>query len=205
MSIYKLLYNKEPADFEEVRTGILSYFDTSTALDKEVVSMTLGKSFEKVSGETLVSASTKLLNILKGKDKPDERDSLLFKELLGVDDLLEQHFKKQQPLLRSKIARSMGLQDDVRNIISASTFTKPVKNFFTTGDLTSTPEQTNPVKIVADWRSTTPMGTGGITSGHQITLETRDVQPTHLGFLDPLATPESGKVGVIESTFSDEA
>ena len=40
------------------------------------------------------------------------------------------------------------------------------------------------------------MGTGGITSGHQITLETRDVQPTHLGFLDPLATPESGKVGV---------
>ena len=40
------------------------------------------------------------------------------------------------------------------------------------------------------------MGTGGITSPHQITLETRDVQPTHLGFLDPLATPESGRVGV---------
>lgn len=40
------------------------------------------------------------------------------------------------------------------------------------------------------------MGTGGITGHHQITLETRDVQPTHLGFLDPLATPESGRVGV---------
>ena len=53
------------------------------------------------------------------------------------------------------------------------------------------------------------MGTGGITSPHQITLETRDVQPTHLGFLDPLATPESGRVGVTvglasETTKSDK-
>ena len=40
------------------------------------------------------------------------------------------------------------------------------------------------------------MGQGGITQRHAVTLETRDVQPTHLGFLDPLATPESGNVGV---------
>ena len=40
------------------------------------------------------------------------------------------------------------------------------------------------------------MGEGGITQRHAVTLETRDVQPTHLGFLDPLATPESGNVGV---------
>ena len=195
-SIYKILYGKEPANFDEVISGINYYFDSNTEVDNQVTLTTLGKSFSKIDGETLLLASTKLLNILKEKDVPDERDSLVFKELLGVDDLLSQHFKKQQPLLKSKITRTMGLQDDVRNIISASTFTKPIKNFFTTGDLTSTPEQTNPVKIVADWRSTTPMGTGGITSGHQITLETRDVQPTHLGFLDPLATPESGKVGV---------
>ncbi len=195
-SIYKILYGKDPANFDEVISGIKYYFDSNTEVDGQVTLTTLGKSFNKINGETILLASKKLLDILKEKEVPDERDSLVFKELLGVDDLLTQHFKKQQPLLKSKITRTMGLQDDVRNIISASTFTKPIKTFFTTGDLTSTPEQTNPVKIVADWRSTTPMGTGGITSGHQITLETRDVQPTHLGFLDPLATPESGKVGV---------
>jgi DNA-directed RNA polymerase beta subunit len=40
------------------------------------------------------------------------------------------------------------------------------------------------------------MGPGGIQTDHAITLDTRDVQPSHIGVLDPLATPESGKTGV---------
>jgi DNA-directed RNA polymerase beta subunit len=149
-SIYKILYGKDPANFDEVISGIRFYFDSNTEVNEEVTLHTLGKSFSKINGETILLASSKLLNILRQKDVPDERDSLLFKDLLGVDDLLSQHFKKQQPLLKAKIARTMTLQDDVRNVISASTFTKPIKNFFTTGDMTSTPEQTNPVKIIAD-------------------------------------------------------
>ena len=194
-SIYKILYGKDSTNPDEIIKGIVEYFNT-TEVDKNTTKVTLGKSFEKVTPSLLITSSTKLLSILKGEEEPDERDSLIYKDLLGVEDLLTQHFKKQQPLLKSKIARSMNLNDDVRSIISAATFTKPIKNFFTTGDLTNTPEQTNPVKIISDWRQTTPMGTGGISSPHQITLETRDVQPTHLGFLDPLATPESGRVGV---------
>jgi len=34
------------------------------------------------------------------------------------------------------------------------------------------------------------MGTGGIQSRHSITMESRNLQPTHLGYLDSLATPE---------------
>lgn len=40
------------------------------------------------------------------------------------------------------------------------------------------------------------MGPGGIQTSHAITLDTRDMQPSHLGILDPLATPEGGRVGV---------
>lgn len=195
MSIYKILFRKEPKDFAEAVSGIQYYFST-TELSPETTKITLGGSYDRVTAEVLLKASQKLLGISKGNQKPDERDSLLFKDLLGVDDLLVQHFKKQQPLLKSKLARGLLLKDNVRDIVSAATFTKPIKTFFTTGDLTSTPEQTNPLKIVSDWRATTAMGEGGITQRHAVTLETRDVQPTHLGFLDPLATPESGNVGV---------
>lgn len=149
-SIFKLLYRREPKDFKEVVSGIRNYFLNNTQVDASVTKLTLGEAFDKVTGDALIKASTKLLNISKAKDAPDERDSLLFKKLLGVDDLLIQHFKSQQPILTSKLKRSMGLTDDVRAVISAATFTKPVQRFFTTGDLTSTPEQTNPIKMVSD-------------------------------------------------------
>ena len=149
-SIFKVLYGKDPTNYEEVIPGIVAYFNESTEVDKYTTKVTLGNSHERITGALLLEASVKLLNIHKGTAKPDERDSLIFKDLLGVEDLLVQHFKKQQPLLKSKIARSMNLNDDVRSVISAATFTKPIKNFFTTGDMTNTPEQTNPVKIVSD-------------------------------------------------------
>ena len=149
MSIYKILFRKDAKNFEEAVSGIQYYF-SSTELSPDTTKITLGSAYDKVTPEVLLKASEKLLNISKGKKKPDERDSLLFKDLLGVDDLLVQHFKKQQPLLKSKLSRSLLLKDNVRDIVSAATFTKPIKTFFTTGDLTSTPEQTNPLKIVSD-------------------------------------------------------
>ena len=40
------------------------------------------------------------------------------------------------------------------------------------------------------------MGPGGIQTSHAITLDTRDMQPSHIGILDPLATPEGPRVGI---------
>jgi DNA-directed RNA polymerase subunit beta' len=50
--------------------------------------------------------------------------------------------------------------------------------------------------MLNEWRKTTIMGTGGIKSRHAITDEARDLHPSHIGFLDPIATPDSGKVGI---------
>ena len=195
-SIYKILYRKEPpTDFMKVREGIKSYFD-KTEVDPEVTNITLGDSFNKVDIGSLLAASKKLLAINKGEDVPDNRDSLIFKKMFSVDDLLLEHFERNKEIISKKIQRNMDLRDNVKEIVSPTTFSKSIKDFFTVGDLSSTPPQTNPVTITTDWRKTTPMGTGGIKSRHAITLPTRDVQPTHLGYLDVLASPESSKVGV---------
>ncbi len=189
-SIYTKLFKVAPKEFREVINGLQQYFNDYTRVDSETTKLTLGESFEKVNADTLLAASVKLLKINKGLDKPDERDNLIFKKILGVDDLLIEHFKGHQEGLKKKISRSMGFKDSVRDIVSAGLFYKPIKDFFTTGDMTGTPPQTNPVTIIAERRKTTPMGTGGIKNSHAVTMDTRSVQPSHLGFLDPVATPE---------------
>ena len=64
--------------------------------------------------------------------------------------------------------------------------------------LSERPTQTNPVSFISGNRKTTLVapGEGGITSAHQITLETQSINPSHLGFLDPIQTPESERIGV---------
>lgn len=188
-SFYKLISHKDTKDYTEVINGLRDYF-AGTQLDPKVTKITLGQGFDTVNGDALLSASTRLLNINKGTEKPDDRDSLIFKKMLSVDDLLLEHFEKTKKLLEFKVKRSLESKDNIRDILPTNFFSRPIREFFTVGDLSSTPPQTNPVTIATDWRKTTPMGAGGIKSSHAITMETRDVQPTHLGFLDPLSTPE---------------
>lgn len=195
-NLHKKLVNKKGQfDMATIRKDLVAYFN-STEVDKDTTLLTLGESFTSVSGRTMLLASKKLLDITKGLIEQDDRDSLIYKRLYSPEDLVLAYFEKQAPTITAKLKRTLGLKDSVREIISPNTFSSPIEKFFTTGDLSSTPPQTNPITIVSEWRKTTPMGTGGIKSSHAITMDTRDVQPTHLGFLDPLASPDGGKVGV---------
>ncbi len=99
-------------------------------------------------------------------------------------------------MLISKLERTLGMKSEIRDIVSPGTFSDPIKKFFTTGDLSSTPVQTNPLMIASEIMKTTVMGTGGIKSQHAVTDETRNVEPTQLGFLDPNSSPESLKIGL---------
>ena len=195
-SIYKKVYRRDESDYNKVLEGLKNYFNNYTEVDPNTTRITLGKSHSKVNGATLLAASKKLLDINKGTQKPDDRDSLIFKDLYGIDDLLVAHFASQAEPIVKKISRRLGTKERVREVISSGTFGKPVKEFFTVGAMSATPPQTNPLSILSDWKKTTPMGPGGIQTSHAITLDTRDVQPSHIGVLDPLSTPESGKVGV---------
>ena len=53
----------------------------ATEIDPYVTKKTLGESHERVGPLALLSASRKLLNVHKGEDTPDERDSLEFQTL----------------------------------------------------------------------------------------------------------------------------
>ncbi len=189
------LTKKRPANYEEAMKGLIDYLDY-TKVDKETTKLTLGESFEKVSAETLFATSKKILGILRGTEKPDERDSLVFKNIYTPASLLGAFMDKKVPAIEASLKYRTDSKTQIKDIISSDTYTKPFKSFYTTGDLSSTPEQTNPISILNEWRKTTVMGTGGVKSDHAITLGVRDVHPSHFGFLDALGSPESGRVGV---------
>jgi RNA polymerase Rpb2, domain 3. len=62
--------------------------------------------------------------------------------------------------------------------------------------LANVPEQTNPLEMISGQMKTTITGEGGIKSAHGITEDAKLVDPSHLGFLDPIHTPEGDTTGV---------
>jgi len=189
----KLKRQKLP--YEEALNALKEYFD-KTRINIDTTELTIGKGVDRVTSEALLLTSSKLLKVLRGEEPEDERDSLVFKNLFTVDDLVKQHIAKRAPNIQKNLLARTDHKQSIREIISPDTYTKDIKSFFTQGDLSNPSPQTNPVEMLGEWRKTTIMGTGGIQSPHAITFKTRDIHPTHLGFLDPLNTPESGKVGV---------
>jgi len=192
--VEKVLHQK-PKTPQEAKKMLYEYFET-TAVDPDTTLITLGASHKKVNKDTLMDVSKKLLAVQRGDADPDERDSLVFKSLMTVDDLLGFFLEKKDKQITGNLRFRTDRKDQIRDIISPDTYSKPIKSFFTTSDLSATPPQTNPVSILSEWRKTSVLGTGGIPSMHEVTMETRNVHPSHIGFLDPVQTPDSSKVGI---------
>jgi DNA-directed RNA polymerase beta subunit/DNA-directed RNA polymerase beta' subunit len=182
-----------------IRTGstFKQYLSNNTELDPETTKITLGEKFDRVDGPMLLAASKKLLEVHLGKTDPDDRDSLEFKELHSLEDFIKERLEKNKESLAWKVRRSIDHPKRTRisQIVNPGAFNSVIETFFTQDDKSSTPEQTNPLEMLSGQYRATIMGSGGIKSEHQITPEMRDVHPTHLGFLDPVHTPESKRVG----------
>jgi DNA-directed RNA polymerase subunit beta' len=180
---------------QEIKTQLRDRF-LSMKMDAEVNELTLGSPHSAATGDAILDASFKLIQINKGEVEQDYRDSLVFKKLLTPDTQILDHFRTNAPAYKGKIANAMRRRETVSEVFPANFFARPITQFFTTADLSSTPPQTNPIAMIVNARKTTPMGASGIQSTHAITSEARDVDPSHVGFIDTLATPEGTKVGV---------
>jgi len=175
-----------------VKTGDLKDYFSKTQISPETTKLVLGKEFDRVDGPMLLAASQHLLEVHLGKKEATDRDSLVFKEIHGVEDYLQERIQKNKQSLAFKLKRSI---DNVKRtkltqLVNPGAFSSVVESFFTQDDKSSTPEQTNPLEMITGAYRTTIMGSGGIQSHHAITKEMREIHPSHYGFLDPANTPE---------------
>lgn len=189
--------DRAAAAFGLKSTNDLKDYFGKTLISPETTKMTLGQAFEKVDGPMLLASSKKLLEVHLGKKEPEDRDALEFKELHSIEDFLHERLDKNKDSLAFKIKRSIDnpRRTTISSIVNPASFNSIIESFFTQDDKSSTPEQTNPLEMLSGQYKTTIMGSGGIKSEHAVTPEMREVHHSHYGFLDPIHTPESKRIG----------
>lgn len=197
-SFYKTLRGKAPDSMEEARRFVVEELG-KTRLLPDTTKETLGKEFSKVDGGSLLTGSRKLLQVYKGEEEPDDRDRLDFKEIYDSGDLITERLEKDARRdLNNKLRRVVDRGQKVQAIVSPDMFGKHIEGFFTnSGGLVDRPYQFNPMNYFIGFRKTTIGGKHGIDDPQKVTLEAKSINPSHMGFLDPIQTPESSRIGMI--------
>lgn len=192
---YKAIFRKDASSLAQAQVELRDFFD-KTVLSEETTKRTLGKGFAKVEPETLLLTSKRLLEVSRGEAEPDDRDSLVYKHLYDTPDLIKARLDANQRKVQSDIRRVMDKKNKITEIVSKDMLNKPVRQFFVQGTVAHAAEQTNPTTMLAEATKVTSLGEGAIGDMNAITDSMRAVNTSHVGVLDPVATPESDRIGI---------
>lgn len=163
-------------------------------LDPDVTAKTLGKPISRLGPEALLAITQKLLHISNGTAHEDDRDAMAYQQFLGPDDLLAERVGKSRQLLRKLLWKATAKRS-VKHI-PVGTFSPSLQAAIVSSGLGQPNESVNPAQVFDQHRRVSRMGTGGIGSTSAVPDEARGVQPSYLGFIDPVVTPESMRAGV---------
>lgn len=200
---YKSPLGDQASKDEKIR-AIRQYFE-GTEIDPETTKMTLGAAFTSVSARTILQAAQKILRVYNDEDDLDERDNLEFQKVFSVEDFVREVMEKNTNDLKKIKLRldaftpTGDAQEDrlaVKGALSPVHFSKPIKNFIVTSSISRLPGQINPMEMVSGAGIVTRLGEGAISSDRAVPDETRAVNYSYMGVIDPVETPESGKIGI---------
>jgi DNA-directed RNA polymerase beta subunit/DNA-directed RNA polymerase beta' subunit len=187
-----------PTDRTALIAHVNKFFD-GTVLRPDTTAITLGHPVSKVDGQVLQMAANKILGVSRGTLKPDDRDSLVFKEVASVEDFVPEKIARSAYSIRSRLRNVIDNKQTTGEILSSELFNHPIHDFFLKGgSVAERSDQTNPIQMLSSHRKTTLMSKelGGINSERKINDDMRRVNATHIGFLDPIHTPESDRTGI---------
>ncbi len=173
----------------------LEFMKSKTQINPEATKSAIGKEFNSLTPELLALSAGKLINVKDGKDKIEDRDSLTNKSIMGPADFFKERIEKNNLSVVYNIQRNINKYSDIKKILSPNVFKSFSDKFFIESDKSATTEQTNPLQMLSDASKVTIMGEGGLQDSQQVTQEMRNVHSSHLGFIDPIHTPESDKIG----------
>lgn len=174
-------------------------------LNIQTTKTTLGKPLEGVTHEAVLLSMKNLVDVHSGRRAEDNRDSLQFKRVQNLPDFLTTRFDKEHQVVRTikgRIAREIDRVDKnkpkIRDVLGSKPFNKFLTGYVISSKLVSTPSETNPLESVENVAKVTVIGggEGGIESDRGVPKSARDIDPSHLGVIDPSRTPESGHAGI---------
>ena len=164
-------------------------------LDPEVTKRTLGKPYARLSADVMLAATKKLLQISRGEAEVDDRDHLAYQSFLGPEDLFAERIRRDHGRLRRQLLTKASFKGSLKDMPSGS-LTPQLEQALLGSGLGQAIEEINPAEVFDKQSRISRLGEGGIPSVEAVPDEARGVQPSHMGYMDPLRTPESFRVGV---------
>lgn len=200
LKIHKVLVGRGNKEYEtptvaEAEEFTRKTFD-STQLRPDAMEAAFGKPYDRVTGENLLKSSVRILDIAKGTGEEDDRQSLSAKDIAGTEDFIVEALEKKTSELRRRVFNNLDQRVKISDILSPNAYTKVIKGVFSQAQL---PDQTNPLQFVSGYLRTTLRGSefGGVKGEHAALDRDKLINPSHLGFLDPIQSPESEDTGIV--------
>lgn len=164
-------------------------------VDEDVAERTLGFRQKNLNPTVLLRASQKLMNIQKGMEEQDDRDSLANKNFLGQDDLFEERISKDVGGLAKKLLSRSSYSKKLVGF-NPGYFSSQLNGLIAGNSLANHVDGINPIQILDFGNRVVQTGEGAIGDTDAIPLSARALHPSQAMAIDPIKTPESGNVGV---------
>ena len=165
-------------------------------LDPWVVGQTMGlPDTSSITPKLLVRTAQKLLHIHRGEEKVDDRDALHYTTVMAPEDLFRERVEKDA----GQTARTLlwkVKRDKTLKRVGRLALNPYMDSLIHSSGLASPLEETNPVQLLEQANRLTRFGVGGIGDPEAVLSGARDVNGSQLGFVDPVAGPESSRAGV---------
>ena len=203
----KLVFKKDPNAKETDKIVALRLSLENSQLSVATTTVTLGEPISAVTHKAILLSLKNLVQVHAGLKPEDNRDSLQFKSVQNLPDFLETRFRKEKLMtatIKSRIgyaldkAAKSGQPIKIRDAIATKPFNKVFSSYILASNLVTSPSETNPIESLENVGKVTVLGglEGGISQERGVPMGARDIDPSHLGIIDPSRTPESSHAGI---------
>ena len=192
----KLLGRKAKTDIDQkTKSKELNIELNKSEIDPEVIGRTLGMDGKNLSTSLMLRASQKLLNIQKGLEHEDDRDSMANKNFVGPEDLFEERVLKDSGKLISNLLYKGTYNRQLKGI-KPGYFTPQLDSLIVGNNLSNHIAGINPLEIYDYQKRVVQTGEGAIQSSEAIPASSRNVSPSQVMVIDPIRSSESKNIGV---------
>jgi len=190
---------------EEAMIDIQKYFFEVSDFGEtgsKVMNITLGHASTRPDKMVFLKNLNKVIKIAKADTQEekdilsDDRDDIRFQNVLADEDQIELQVKYGLEELEKEIKSKVRRGKEPLDSFSFGKASRSLNSFMSTGQLVDLVDQSNPLHMSAAKRKVTSLGEGGLNQ-KAASQETRNLQNSSFGKLDPVETPESGKIGLV--------
>ena len=194
--IFSKIGKSKPGDIVTPESRKQSVLDAiaKMEMDPDVNFKTLGQPYKNISADSILAATKKILAVHRKELDPDDRDAMAYQSMIGPEDLFSERVRSAHRVMRPLLWKASFKQN--LSSFSPGFLDSHVNGAISTSGMGQPLEEVNPADLLNQITRVTRLGEGGIPSLQSVPEEARNVQPSHFGFIDPLLTPESLKVGV---------